>query len=60
MAPLLSVSRVDLDPETDERLLGHPRFDVTAYNGGHQASAILRWEGENHDFTRPPSAPGAR
>ena len=60
MTPLLSVSRVDLDPEADERLLGHLRFDVAAYNGDHQASAILRWEGENHDFTMTPSAPGAR
>ncbi|MGW0424065.1 hypothetical protein [Streptomyces sp. NPDC003015] len=51
---------MDLDPKTDERLLGHPHFDVTAYNGDHQASAILRWEGENHDFTMTPSAPGAR
>ncbi|MDQ0764310.1 hypothetical protein QF027_006945 [Streptomyces canus] len=33
------------------------RFHVTAYNGDHQASAILRWEGENHDCTMTAVGP---
>ncbi|MFE3856647.1 hypothetical protein ACFXPN_36630 [Streptomyces griseorubiginosus] len=35
-------------------------FDVIAYHGDHQASARLRWKGENHDFTMTADGPWGR
>ncbi|MEV7381987.1 hypothetical protein [Streptomyces lydicus] len=33
------------------------RFDVLAFNGDQQADAVLRWEGENYDFTVTADGP---
>ncbi|MFF4783793.1 hypothetical protein ACFY3E_21125 [Streptomyces griseorubiginosus] len=36
------------------------RFDVLAYHGDRHAPAVLRWEGENHDYTVTADGPWGR
>ncbi|MFI1200717.1 hypothetical protein K2224_38970 (plasmid) [Streptomyces sp. BHT-5-2] len=33
------------------------RFEVLAFNGDQQADTVLRWEGENYDFTVTADGP---